>query len=57
MEFESPLQPWTDFEHAKDKIPEFHRLYLDIPALPDFFLEHTLEGPRDSPLEGGSVRD
>ena len=27
------------------------------PAPPDYFLEHMLERPRDSPLEGGSVRD
>ena len=52
-----PWQPWTDFEYAEDKILEFHRLYLDKPAPPDYFLEHTLEGLHDSPLEEGSVRD
>jgi len=52
-----PWQPWSDFKHAEDKILEFHRLYPDKPAPPGYFLEHTLEGPRDSSLEGGSVRD
>src|SRR5467141_2781357 len=52
-----PWQPWSDFKHSEDKILEFHRLYPDKPAPPGYFLEHTLEGPRDSSLEGGSVRD
>lgn len=47
-----PLQPWTDFKNAPDKVREYHAWHPEVGPPPGFFLPQ-LGGPRSA--EGGVV--